>query len=348
MKILLISPLPPPSGGIATWTKRLLESSYAKENQIININTSVTGNRVSNFKKRKFFDEIVRAFKIIKKVNNATREYGNFDVIHLNTSCSSLGLIRDYLSIRNIKTGIIVVHFRCDIQYMIGDNKIAKLFLKKIIKIADKLIVLNRNSEEYILKNFQRKSYLLPNFTSDKCLNNTKKELKVNKMIKNIIFVGHVTKAKGCDVIYKIAEKFPEMKFSLIGYISEEIKQLNKPANVLLCGEMDNDLINDYLLSSDVFIFPTLTEGFPNAVVEAMSVGLPIISTPVGAIPEMIENKGGILCEPGNLLQFTDAINKIKNDEIREKMGLFNKEKVAEKYSMDSVLIELNKIYQEE
>ena len=46
MRILLISPLPPPSGGIATWTKNYIDSSYAKENKIYLVNTAVRNNRI--------------------------------------------------------------------------------------------------------------------------------------------------------------------------------------------------------------------------------------------------------------------------------------------------------------
>ena len=70
------------------------------------------------------------------------------------------------------------------------------------------------------------------------------------------------------------------------------------PSNVVLLGVMDHSSVIRELCASDIFFFPTTSEGFPNVILEAMAVGLPVVSTRVGAIPEIIEHgTNGILVD---------------------------------------------------
>ena len=346
MKIVLVSPIPPPAGGIASWTKRYLNSEKAKKNEVLLVNTAIIGKRKIELSKRNLISEIKRTYNIIKNLKNILKTEKDIDVVHLNTSCGKFGIIRDYLIGKKVKKyGIkLLVHFRCDIGYMIKD-KMAKLYLKKLLNYSNIIITLNESSKRYIKDNFGFESIILPNFVSDDYIENTKTNKKINIDMSNIIFVGHVTKQKGCDLIYEIANEFPNIKFNLIGYISDEIKRLDKPCNVELKGEIELSKVKMYLEESDVFLFPTHTEGFPNVISEAMACGLPIISTNVGAIPDMIEDNGGILCEVDNKEAFGKAIEKIKDNTIREKMSLWNQKKVQENYFIDTILDKLFEIY---
>ena len=75
MKVLLISPLPPPAGGIASWTRRYLESRKAKENEVDVVNIAVTGKRVENFTtKNSIFAEIKRNEDIMWDLENKKEE----------------------------------------------------------------------------------------------------------------------------------------------------------------------------------------------------------------------------------------------------------------------------------
>lgn len=347
MKILLISPKAPPVGGIATWTEAFLNSSYIKKHDVDLINIAVIGKRKEIVYKYHILDELVRFVKILKELKKSLKN-SEYDVIHINSSCSKMGLIRDYLCVEMAsKTNAkLIIHFHCDMTYMIK-NKIQENLLKKILKKINKVFVLNTVSLKYVKKlNKTVDAIIVPNFIeNEKVIKNDK---IINRKVKNAIYIGRVSFEKGCDIIFKVANKFPQIRFKLIGQISDEFKKIEKIENVELLGEKDNQYVLEELKNADLFIFPTHTEGFPCALLEAMAQGVPIITTPVGAIPDMIEDTGGIYCQVNNEREFECAIKKIQYDyDLKKKMSKWNVNKVLNNYTKEIVVKKILKLYRE-
>jgi glycosyltransferase involved in cell wall biosynthesis len=111
-----------------------------------------------------------------------------------------------------------------------------------------------------------------------------------------MIYVGYLRFAKGMNLLMnlwlRLKEKWPDFRFGVVGNgeMEEDIRRFvdanNLSDNILMYGRIDNrtDLIN-VLRSSDLFVFPSLSEGSPRVVIEAMAEGIPVISTPVGSLP---------------------------------------------------------------
>jgi len=346
MKIILLSPLPPPAGGIASWTERFIKDKEVLKHELSIINTSVNGKRINQLNKKNYFDESIRTIRIFNELRKKL-VYSEKGIVHINTPCGNLGIIRDYICGKiSKKFGYkLVTHCRCDVTFMLR-SKVSKFFFKKLIKLSDKVITLNTVSKSYVNKECGKETIIIPNFISvDKDL---VQHLKIRKEAKKILFVGHVTKQKGCEEIFKVANYFPDLKFKLVGYVSDEIKALKKPKNVLLLGEKNKEEVLKIMGNEDIFLFPTYTEGFPNVVTEAMKSGLPIISTSVGAIPDMLESHGAIFIQVGNVDDMKNAIITLKDDyKNRERMSLWNQKKVLEEYTQEKVIKKIINLYEE-
>jgi glycosyltransferase involved in cell wall biosynthesis len=77
-----------------------------------------------------------------------------------------------------------------------------------------------------------------------------------------------------------------------------------------------------FMQSLDVFVLPSLTEGTPNGIIEAMAYGLPVISTTVGGIPDLVSDETGILVAPDNVEALAQAMARLAGDaHLRERMG---------------------------
>lgn len=337
MKILLLSPLPPPSGGIATWTELYMQSEDIRNHKITLINTAVFGSREKSLDKRNLKNEITRSKNILLKLRKLITSY-KYDIVHINISCSKFGLIRDFIYARyaKYKKTPVIIQFHCDTKYMIKDT-LSEYAFNKLCHLADKLFCLNQSSKKHIKMVSGCDSIIIPNFFNEKQLKSLNR-LKLSEQITDVLFVGHVVKAKGCIEIIKLAEKLPKLKFKLIGYISDEIRQLSIPKNVEMVGEIPKENVILQMLLADVFLFPTYTEGFPNVILEAMACGLPIIATPVGAIPDMIEDSGGVLVEVGDINGMIKAINTLQDKNLRYKISKWNQEKVIKSYSTEIVM----------
>lgn len=178
---------------------------------------------------------------------------------------------------------------------------------------------------------------------------------KINYKANNItiLHVGRFSEQKNHEYIienFKIVnDKLPNTTLQLIGFgeledeMKYKVKSLNLDCSVEFLGLKTN--VYPYFNSADIFILPSLWEGMPITLIEAMATGLPIIATEVGGIPDMIENeKSGIIIQ-GNDNDLSRALIRLIEDEtIREKFGQAAK-KTSEKYSDLQMAKEYSRLY---
>lgn len=340
MKILLISPkMDNPNGGIAVWTELYLEGCQTHSLNCDVLNTSTIGKRAINGEAgRNFFDEFIRTTRIFKKLKKFIKK-NDYNVIHLNSSCGTFGVIRDYLIIKKIKKlkpqAKIISHFHCDIPHQIH-NKISKKYLKKLSKLSDKRLVLCENSKNYLKDEFNLESIKVSNFINEN--NIAKKPRSFNESIKKAFFVGRISVDKGAFEIYEMARYMPNITFELAGAVAEDVGKWDKPDNVILLGLLEHNEILHKMDEADVFIFPSHTEGFSVALMEAMARGLPSIVTDVGANKDMVENNGGIVVPLLDVDCLKNAFSVMDNRAKRESMSAWCVKKVKSTYTTDEIM----------
>lgn len=157
--------------------------------------------------------------------------------------------------------------------------------------------------------------------------------------------VANFYPAKGLEYLIEAADllKSENIQFIIIGdgQGREKLENLIKNKgldNVLLTGSIPGSY--KYLRAFDAFVLPSLKEGSPWTVIEAMAAEIPVIATKVGAVPEIIEDEeSGILIEPKNHKAMAEAIKKIINDKsLSEKLARNGKKVVEENFNIEKMI----------
>lgn len=337
MRVLLISAKSKVSkGGIVVWTEHYAAGCEQADIQCDIVNSAMIGERaLHGTAKRNLKDEIIRMRNMFSQLKMFLHS-NSYDIAHLNTNIGMFGIIRDYYLAKKIVKGNIplVVHFHCDVPYWVT-NRVTRYYIKKLLAISNANFVLCENSSRFLKESFGADSIKIANFVEEAMLAQSK---SCHSEIKQAVFVGRVSKAKGAKEIFELAGSFPQIQFLLIGEVSTEIAELKMPDNLNLLGMLPHAEVLDYMDHSDIFLFPSHTEGFSLALAEAMARGLPVIATDVGANRDMIENKGGIIIPVGDVSAMRTALLGIEDAKVRHEMSKWNIEKVQNEYVTPMVI----------
>lgn len=161
---------------------------------------------------------------------------------------------------------------------------------------------------------------------------------KVGKL--KFVFLGKINKRKGIfDILIALANLEPEYRNQVELVLAgtgaiEEVEnlaiELGIEKQIVFLGWVNQEQRDQLLAESDVMLLPSYNEGLPMAILEAMSWGIPIITTPVGGIPEVIENgKSGLLITPGDIPELTTAMTSlIENPGLRLSLGTGARQRV--------------------
>jgi len=261
--------------------------------------------------------------------------------------------------------------------------KIAKLFGKKVVwhmhassfqdfyncrkdkndivrtlNIADVIIGLSKSYYDFFssIGVDEKKLLVLNNIVPRPTLNERKRnwiDCKRGSKL-HFLFLGEISQRKGVFDLMQVMMSFPDIRNNIevrIGGNGETKKLIEtiKTANLGKCvkfeGWVGPDKKVELLNWADVYILPSYNEGLPISILEAMSYKCPIISSPVGGIPEVVTKDNGILVEPGNIDALADAIKFFleKPDMVKEcgnSSGV-----MVEQYYPDEVFSALRLLY---
>ena len=355
--VLFVSPLHGATGGVTSWTRKLIEQGLPEGYRIYIVDTGIHDKgRIRDLSSR--IGEGRRTLRIIVSV---LRNYATVRpaIVHINYGVNpnhKAGMLRSLVCAVLARIwGIPVVgHYRGDIYRVAGGRKniIGWWLLRMLVKVSDLNIALNRDSLTFLedlQRVEQRAPVFLPNFILDSVFHHhVVRSVGLPGRIK-VLYAGWITITKGCCEILAAARQLPEADFILLGPVKSdmELHLCALPANVSLGGDVAPDAVLQQMSSCDIFLFPSYSEGFPNVVLEAMAVGLPVVATRVGAVPEMIEEgTGGLLIDSPDEREIVSALRiLISNPGMRFRMGQFNRCKSQAEYSYSVIIERLVSLY---
>lgn len=346
--VVLLGSTPPPIGGIAKWTMRMMSSQLKDNWNIILVDEKIVGARQPFGDKIKYNyrDEYKRWTSFWKLLNSVIRN-ADSKLAHACPIATTTSLLA------NIVSGMIVkfakkkyiIHFRCTVPNLVH-SKLQLYLLKIICALSDQVIVLNNQSKLFLGKYSNTPCICIPNFV-DQCELSTNRQYR--ETISKAVYVGGVIKEKGCVELIKAAQLLPDIEFRLVGVASSEIKHLSECCpNIVLVGVKDSEGVSEELRGADMFLFigKYPGEGFSNSLAEAMAAGLPCIVTDWAANADMIDDgKGGIVIKENDPVSIKLAVEKLSSKSVREQMSKYNMDKVKNHYTSEVILSKYVDVY---
>lgn len=274
------------------------------------------------------------------------------NIIHAHWAIPS-GLIGVIVGKLLRKKVIITVH-DSDVTTFPSRSKIAKSLISYALNQASYIVPTNSTLEEIVKKNFnipKEKISVIPLGIDKELFKPFNKEtarssLDLPKNKKIILFIGALLKIKGVDYLVEsmpqIIKANKDAVFLFVGEgplqkkLKERIDSLGYSSKVQFVGSKPYKEIPLWLNASDVLVLPTLSKGLGMVVIEAISTGTPIVSSPVGAAKKLVlEGVNGFTVEPGQSVKIAEKVNTILEniDTFRTKPNehsqAFNNEVIA-------------------
>jgi len=281
---------------------------------------------------------------------NFTRVYNikDFDLIHAHFVSNAA--LKGYLIAKFFKIPFSVTGHHSDIIF----NPLPEL--KEIINESSLFITISNYNKKYLIDKYTiDPNKIIVNYCGILTDQYDRKNLDYPVQF-TVISVTGLRPIKGVQDLIEACKILTEEKIpyqcQIIGggpdqqQIEELIGKYNLTEHVHLLGKIHPDQIKDYLLKSSVFVLPSLSEGIPVAVMEAMAMELPVIATDITGLPEIIENGiNGYLVPPKDPQALANKIMELYNDpKKRIALGKAAHQTIVEKFNLKKNVARFEKL----
>ena len=343
MKVLFIAPSRKTRGGITSVIKAYENTNFWQNWSCYWLETHID---------RSFFEKILYFLKAYIKFIFILYQ---FDIIHIHLSepASAFRKLFFFIPAQFLRKKIIV-HFHSFSTETTINSKFRILY-KFLFKHSDTIIVLSDKWKQDLLKYIDlptSKIYIIFN-PADSTL--VKNPYSLNN--KTILYAGTLNTRKGYEDLLKSFKLLREhnSNYSLSFAGNGEIDRAKQIANNL--GILDKITFHGWLTGEDkkhlfstasIFCLPSYAEGFPMAVIDALSYGIPVITTPVGGLPDLLENNHNILFfTPGNIEELYRSLKNVVDDDSLKLRLSTNGFKIAnDTFNITSITHKIDTLYQ--
>lgn len=275
------------------------------------------------------------------------------DIVHVHFS-SPTSVLRKYLFLCFAKffKKPLIIHFHAFSPTSKVNENFKQLY-KIAFKFADRVLVLSKNWKDGLIDDFI--------FLKDKITVLYNPCPIINEIIKTdkrkiILYAGILNNRKNFKTLIKsfskIASKYPSWKivFAGNGSINEGkllANKLNISSQVEFKGWVEDKTKHALFSEASIFCLPSYAEGFPMAVLDAWAYSLPVITTPVGGIPDIaIDGNNMLLFDPDDTDGLAKKIEKlITDDQLRNNLSAKSKQFATGIFSIKKLCSELDEIY---
>ena len=233
------------------------------------------------------------------------------------------------------------------------------LFAKRLVvsqfESAKVVMVLSESWRMFVLDVAPKANvYVLPNYVETPELIPKRKA----KLTINVLILGIVGERKGIyDLLPALSQALqavPQLHLQIGGdgevdKAKEKAHDLGLDAHAKFLGWVSGESKKELLREADIYVLPSYNEGLPVSLIEAMSWGIPVITTTVGGIPELIKDQdNGFLIEPGDRVSLQKWLEQLgQNHVLRNKIGIAGRQTILRGYSKKVVLPLLESLYAE-
>ncbi len=281
-------------------------------------------------------------------------EKQDIDVLHIQMNSGSTEFMLPYF--RHALPPLVVTFH---LAYAAGGSVYTTLF-----GIAWKAsLFASRKYDEVILVDPSQKQYFLNKGFSEDRLTVVRNGVEINLFrpdfskrtnddITDFVYVGRLSFDKGVHILLDAFQEYhrenSNSRLTIIGdgMLKYQIDDINHNGSINWIGAVDHDKIPNILQRMDAFVIPQNIGGLGLSVMEAMSCGLPVITTAIGETVNLLGDNEGILVKPECVNAVIDAMRTLSEDKkLRETMGNNCRKKIEEQYSWQSQIGLIENVY---
>ena len=346
-RLLVVGPLPPPIGGVETVTQAILESGAFHEFQLTHCDS--TKGRPKQTQGRFDLGNMTWALRHFARMRAAVAR-ARPDVVYLPVAGTWSGFLRDmvlaYLAKRSGARLIGHVH-GSDFHFVLERRGSSARLVRAGLGQFDLLLVLGERWKTLVeAYGIRGRCAIVPSTYRREVFERGASFERPAPRSGTVqgLFVGQVGRRKGVFDLLAAMKRCKDMKLpvrlTFVGpaelegeweALMSERAALGLEDVTEFAGPLQGEALYDHFKLGEVFVMPSYTEGLPVVFYEAGAFEMPVLTTPVGAIPDLVvDGRNGLLVEPGRVEQIVQALVRlVRNPDERAAMGRQLKQDIA-------------------
>lgn len=337
MKVLYVGDSRKMKGGVSTVMKTLEHSSLWQRFSCNWVETQINSS-----------NKIYKILYLLKGCIKGIFTIPKYDIIHFQTTpgkgMKTLFPLFLYTLLWRKKI-IVQLHMGNQIKGYVNDKS-----FKFWTKYSDEILFLGKTWEQQI------KPYLPKNVKTDFIYNPVPTQTKQSDYKKYFLYAAYFNENKGCDIFIeafsKISPLYPEWKLIMCGsgdvtLINKLVRKFKLEDKIEMPGWIEGEQKKKLFANAGAYCMTSYMEGLPMSVLEAISYGVPVISTPVGCLPEILKDKHSVLFfNYGNSDELAKCMKIIiNNNNLREHLSCEGYNTCQEFFSIENITNKLEVIY---